>query len=105
MEFLQHGGAVLTSIIAAFTSLLLGVLTHVRAKAAHKDEVAVDRAKMIQDAYQEILNELRGELDRRTKLQDQMRARITQLEEQLIEEIGKREQLEQRLQDIERDVK
>jgi uncharacterized protein YoxC len=94
----------LAALIAAMTSFALGILTHKRSSQVHEDELEVDHTKLIQDAYQGILLELRSELDRRKVSQDDLREKVKHLEAQLDQETKVRQELGRRFEQVSKEL-
>ena len=89
-----------TPVVAAIGSIAVAIMTHRRAKKAHKDTITVDHTRLIQEGYQDILDQLRAELDRRKASEERLRTRLESLEKEIEHEIGVRKELQRTVQEL-----
>lgn len=75
-------GSALTSVVA----LIVGILAHLRATRAQAEQVSIDRDTLINEAYQDVLRELRDEVNRLHTTLDEERGR----HEQRVSELKRR---------------
>jgi len=100
MVLTEYAFEIITPLVAAIASVIVGVMTHRRTKKAHADTVTVDHTRLIQEGYQDILDQLRSELDRRKESEDKLRTRLNLLESELEREISLRKQLQNKVQEL-----
>jgi len=91
---------IVTPLVAAIASVIVGVMTHRRTKKAHDDTVTVDHTRLIQEGYQDILDQLREELDRRKESENNLRTKLEGLERELDQEIQVRKQLQVKVEEL-----
>ena len=77
---LLQGGAALLAVAVSF---ITAWFTHRRAKQAQKDQTQIDRARLIHEAYQGVLDELREELNRLSKARQRDREEFQRKEKEL----------------------
>lgn len=70
MELSEAGPYLISGVVALITALL----THKRAYKAHKDTVVIDQQKLVNDTYEQVLSQLRLELQRRQEVFDRERS-------------------------------
>jgi len=92
------------SIVAAVASIAAAAITHIRANRAHRESLSVDRGRLIQEGYQDILDQLRLELERRKKSESSLRERLLKVETELEHEIELRKTLQDKVQELLKEV-
>lgn len=88
--FIDFGPSMITAIITAACSLVLGVLAHQRAKRESDNNSLDAHLTALREMYKELVDDLRSEVDRLQEENRKLRNTVKQLSAQL-REMEKRE--------------